>query len=94
MLLLAAFLIPLVLAAPSQNYVNTAVARTIELGGATTSSQTQYSVKSLVDSPGDYWLALSSAGGDLTAAAWWEVSVGGKAQQAAQAVHDGSVLAF
>lgn len=91
MLLLATLLLPLALAAaPSQNYINTAIARTIELGGATTTSQTQYSVKSVVDTPGDYILALSTSG-DREVAAWWEVSVGGKAQIVSPSIQDGYV---
>lgn len=92
MLILAALILPFALAAaPSRNYINTAVARTIELGGATSVSQTQYSVKALTDTPGDYWLALSTSGEARVTAAWWEVSVGGKAQVVQQVLEDGYV---
>ncbi|WVR04659.1 hypothetical protein IAU60_001670 [Kwoniella sp. DSM 27419] len=64
------------LSAPPQSYVNTAIARTVELGGLTTLVTTQYNVKSTADGPGEYWLAL--AGEDDEVPAWWEVSVGGK----------------
>jgi oligosaccharyltransferase complex subunit alpha (ribophorin I) len=62
--------------APLQNFINTAIARTIELGGATTSTTTQYNVKTQNDSPGMYHLALANDGEDIPA--WWEVQVGGK----------------
>jgi oligosaccharyltransferase complex subunit alpha (ribophorin I) len=88
MLALALFLLPLSLAAPSHNFLNTAIARTIELGGATTSSQTQYSVKALSDAPGLYHLALSTSRGKEVAD-WWEVSVGGKAQVLRKEVEEG-----
>lgn len=87
----AVLLLPLALAAPAQNYLNTAIARTIELGGATTSTQTQYSVKALRDSPGEYYLALGSATGGGQVAAWWEVSVGGKAVVVEPVLEDGYV---
>jgi oligosaccharyltransferase complex subunit alpha (ribophorin I) len=64
---------------PSSNYINTAVARTIELVGATTQVTTQYNVKSITDNPGEYYLALAGTGDDEPA--WWEVSVGGKEVQ-------------
>ena len=70
-------LLPLSLAlAPPQNFVNTAVARTIELGGAIAQSTTQYNVKATKDSPGTYHLALAGEG-DVDPA-WWEVTVDGK----------------
>lgn len=68
--------VPVALALPSGEFVNTAIARTVELGGATTSVTTQYNVKSLVDSPGEYWLALAGKNDEVPA--WWEVSVGGQ----------------
>lgn len=71
----------LALSTPPQNFVNTAIARTVELGGATTQIITQYNVKSLADGPGDYYLALVGEG-DVEPA-YWEVSVGGKAVQGA-----------
>jgi oligosaccharyltransferase complex subunit alpha (ribophorin I) len=71
----------LALSTPPQNFVNTAIARTVELGGATTQIITQYNVKSLADGPGDYYLALVGKG-DVEPA-YWEVSVGGKAVQGA-----------
>lgn len=61
---------------PPSNYINTAVARTIELVGSTTQITTQYNVKTTTDSPGEYYLALAGVGDDEPA--WWEVSVGGK----------------
>jgi oligosaccharyltransferase complex subunit alpha (ribophorin I) len=81
-LLLALLLLPFSLAAPASNFLNTAIARTVELEGATTSVTTQYNVKSLVDGPGEYWLALSGKGGKEPA--WWEVLVGGKAVEGAR----------
>jgi oligosaccharyltransferase complex subunit alpha (ribophorin I) len=66
-----------VTAAPAQNFVNTAIARTVELGGSITQITTQYNVKSLEDGPGEYHLAL--AGEDDAIPAWWEVLVGGEA---------------
>ncbi|KAK4684417.1 oligosaccharyltransferase complex subunit alpha (ribophorin I), partial [Tremellales sp. Uapishka_1] len=74
---LVPFLSPLVRAlAPPQSYVNTAIARTVDLGGATTHLTTQYNIKATANSPGEYWLAL--AGEDDEEPAWWEVTVGGK----------------
>lgn len=74
---LCVLLAPVALAlAPPANFVNTAVARTVELVGATTQVTTQYNVKSAVDSPGDYYLALAGKGDEEPA--WWEVNVGGK----------------
>lgn len=74
---LSLLLLPvLALAAPAANFLNTAVARTVELGGSTTSVTTQYNVKSLVDGPGEYWLPLVGTEGEEPA--WWEVNVGGK----------------
>jgi hypothetical protein len=64
---------------PPANYVNTAIARTVELVGATTHFTTQYNVKSTTDSPGEYYLALAGVGDDEPA--WWEVSVGGQEVQ-------------
>ncbi|BEI84724.1 hypothetical protein CcaverHIS002_0501250 [Cutaneotrichosporon cavernicola] len=62
-------------AAP-QEFVNTAVARTVELGGSTTLIMTQYNVKALNDDPGPYILALGASG--ESEPAWYEVLVGGK----------------
>ncbi|OCF76992.1 oligosaccharyltransferase complex subunit alpha (ribophorin I) [Kwoniella mangroviensis CBS 8886] len=59
-----------------QTYINTAIARTIELGGLTTQITTQYNIKPLDNSPGEYHLAL--AGENDFEPAWWEVSLGGK----------------
>ena len=59
-----------------QTFVNTAIARTIELGGATTQVTTQYNIKAISNSPGVYLLAL--AGETEEEPAWWEVMVGGK----------------
>jgi oligosaccharyltransferase complex subunit alpha (ribophorin I) len=61
---------------PPSNYINTAVARTIELIGSTTQITTQYNIKTTTDSPGEYHLALAGLGDDEPA--WWEVSIGGK----------------
>jgi len=69
---------------PPQNYVNTAIARTIELGGATTSVTTQYNIKSTTDAPGEYFLAL--AGDRSEEPAWWEVMIGGKAVEGMKTV--------
>ena len=75
--LLPLFLAPLAYAiAPPANFVNTAIARTVELVGATTQITTQYNIKSTVDSPGDYYLALAGEGQEEPA--WWEVNVGGR----------------
>ncbi|TYJ56949.1 hypothetical protein B9479_002395 [Cryptococcus floricola] len=81
-MLLAALLLPLLplavaLAPPPQVFVNTAIARTLELAGATTHVTTQYNIKALVDAPGEYHLALAGDG-DLIPA-WWEVAIAGKA---------------
>lgn len=64
-------------AAPPQTYINTAIARTVELGGATTHITTQYNVKLTADGPGEYHLALAGQGEEEPA--WWEVSIGSKA---------------
>lgn len=79
--------VPLVLAARQvpvlqperapQAFVNTAVARTIELGGSTEQVTTQYNVKATENAPGDYILALGAA--NAAPPAWFEVLVGGKA---------------
>ncbi|ORY30341.1 Ribophorin I [Naematelia encephala] len=61
---------------PPPSFVNTAIARTVELGGATTQITTQYNVKANTDGPGEYWLALGGEKEDEPA--WWEVQVGGK----------------
>lgn len=83
MFLLPLLLIPAALAAPAQNFLNTAIARTIELGGTTSSVQTQYSVKALSDRPGLYWLAIGQGVG------WWEVSMAGKVLEVEEAVEEG-----
>lgn len=57
-----------------QNYINTAIARTVELVGATTQITTQYNIKAGVDAPGLYHLALDGS----EEPAWWEVTVNGK----------------
>lgn len=62
-------------AAP-QSFINTAVARTVELGGSTTQVTTKYNVKALSDSSGEYVLALGAAG--AAPPAWFEVLVDGK----------------
>lgn len=62
-------------AAP-QVFVNTAVARTVDLGRSTTLVTTQYNVKALSDDPGPYILALGADG--EAEPAWYEVLVGGK----------------
>lgn len=69
---------------PPQSFTNTAIARTIELGGATTQVTTQYTVKSSVDGPGEYHLAL--AGERDEEPAWWEVTIGGKAVEGLEVV--------
>lgn len=73
-------LVPLIAAQvitpPPRTYVNTAVARTVELGGASTLVTTQFNVKALADSPGPYHLALVGEGDALPA--WWEVAKSGK----------------
>lgn len=60
----------------SQSFVNTAVARIVELGGSTATVTTQYNVKALVDDPESYVLALGGKGAD--APAWYEIQIGGK----------------
>jgi hypothetical protein len=62
---------------PPSSFVNTAIARTVELGGATTHVTTQYNVKATEDGNGEYRLALAGKGDEEPA--WWEVMVGGKA---------------
>jgi len=86
---LSASLLPIALAAsaPAQNFVNTAVARTVELGGLVSQITTQYNVKALVDGPGEYHLALAGEGD--AEPAWWEVLVGGTAVGELQPVSDG-----
>ena len=72
-LLLASF----ALAAPrSDAYINTAISRTVELGGATSTVTTQLNVKSLSDSAGEYHLALAQSEGEE--GPYWEVTVQGK----------------
>ena len=69
----------LVLAASTpcrEAYINTAISRTVELGGATSTMTTQLNVKSLSDSPGEYYLALGQREGEE--GAFWEVNVGGR----------------
>jgi oligosaccharyltransferase complex subunit alpha (ribophorin I) len=67
----------LAFAAPrSDAYINSAIARTVELGGATTSVTTQFNIKSLSDAPGEYHLALARSKGEE--GPFWEISVGGK----------------
>jgi len=61
---------------PPANYINTAVARTIELVGSTTQITTQYNIKSTSNTPGEYYLALAGVGED--GPAWYEITVGGK----------------
>lgn len=60
-----------------QSFVNTAVARIVELGGSTATITTQYNVKALVDDPGPYILALGGKNSEVPA--WYEVQIGGKA---------------
>ena len=68
---------PLALAlSPPANYINTAIARTIELVGSTTQITTQYNIKSTSNTPGEYYLALAGVGEDEPA--WYEVTVGGQ----------------
>lgn len=84
---LSLLLLPLIYAAKvPQTYINTAIARTIELGGATTQLTTQYNVKALTDGPGDYILALAGEGDEEPS--WWEVSVGGKSSSGLGLVTD------
>ncbi|OCF32578.1 oligosaccharyltransferase complex subunit alpha (ribophorin I) [Kwoniella heveanensis BCC8398] len=81
------------LSAPPQEYVNTAIARTIELGGLTTQVTTQYNIKALSDvsvnaadsgagRKGNGARAgeywLALAEEDGLEPAYWEVSIGGK----------------
>jgi oligosaccharyltransferase complex subunit alpha (ribophorin I) len=76
-LALALLLAPITLAlSPPANYINTAVARTIELVGSTTQITTQYNIKSTSNTPGEYYLALSGTGENEPA--WYEVTVGGQ----------------
>ena len=83
--LLPLFLAPLAYAiAPPANFINTAIARTVELVGATTQITTQYNVKSVVDAPGDYYLALAGEGDEEPA--WWEVNVGGREAEGVKVV--------
>lgn len=88
MLLATALLLPLALALspPPQTYVNTAIARTVELGGATAQVTTQYNIKATADEPGEYHLALSGDGDDIPA--WWEVAIGGKAVEGVRILDD------
>lgn len=83
--LISLFLAPVALAiSPPPNFINTAIARTVELVGATTQFTTQYNIKSATDAPGDYFLALAGQGDEEPA--WWEVNVGGKEAQGVKLV--------
>lgn len=62
-----------------QSFINTAIARTIELGGSTHVVTTQYNVKALVDNPETYVLALGKEGDEPPA--WYEVLVAGQPVQ-------------
>ncbi|KAK8847450.1 hypothetical protein IAR55_005308 [Kwoniella newhampshirensis] len=75
-LLLLILPLALGLSPPPQTFVNTAIARTVELGGATTHVTTQYNIKATADGPGEYHLALAGEGDEEPA--WWEVAIGGK----------------
>ncbi|KAK1921625.1 Ribophorin I, partial [Papiliotrema laurentii] len=79
--------VALAAALPPQNFVNTAIARTVELGGSVTHVTTQYNVKALVDGPGEYHLALGGDGDPEPA--WWEVLIAGKPAEELEAA-DGS----
>jgi oligosaccharyltransferase complex subunit alpha (ribophorin I) len=79
--------VALAAALPPQNFVNTAIARTVELGGSVTHVTTQYNVKALVDGPGEYHLALGGDGDPEPA--WWEVLIAGKPAEELEAVSDG-----
>lgn len=89
--LLSLALVPLIAAQvvtpPPQTYVNTAVARTVELGGATTLVTTQFNVKALADSPGPYHLALAGEG-DVEPA-WWEVAKSNKPIEGVRLLDEG-----
>lgn len=63
-------------ASPPPTYENTAITRTVTLGGSISTITTLYNVKALTDSPGDYELALGGKGEDEPV--WWEVLIGGK----------------
>lgn len=83
--LLPLLLAPVALAlSPPPNFINTAIARTVELVGATTQITTQYNVKSAVDGPGDYYLALAGKGDEEPA--WWEINVSGKEAEGVKVV--------
>ncbi|WVQ83289.1 hypothetical protein IAT38_005428 [Cryptococcus sp. DSM 104549] len=71
---------------PPQTFINTAVVRTYELGGATAHVTTQYNVKALEDGPGEYHLALAGEGDEEPA--WWEVTVGGEAVEGVTVLDD------
>ncbi|KAL7420065.1 dolichyl-diphosphooligosaccharide--protein glycosyltransferase subunit 1 [Cryptotrichosporon argae] len=86
MLPLLLALAPCALAAPPANYVNTAVARTIELGTASTLVTTQYNVKALRDDGGHYLLALGGQG--EIEPAWWDAVVGGESVGGVVVLHD------
>ena len=85
-MLLLGLLLPVAVALPAQNYVNTAISRTVELGGAIARVTTQYNVKALVDAPGPYHLALAGKGDDVPA--YWEATVGGKTVDGAVATEE------
>lgn len=65
-----------------QNFINTAIARTVELIGATTQVTTQYNIKSTRDGPSVYHLALERG----AEPAWWEVSTGGNVLMGAKLI--------
>lgn len=62
-----------------QSFINTAVARVVELGGSTAKITTQYNAKALVSSPESYVLAL--AGKNQEVPAFYEIQVAGKPAQ-------------
>jgi oligosaccharyltransferase complex subunit alpha (ribophorin I) len=59
-----------------QTFVNTAVARIVELGGSTVAVKTQFNVKALIDDPEVYVLALGGENNEVPA--WLEVQVDSK----------------
>lgn len=77
------------LAAPRPSFQNTAISRTVELGGGTTGVTTQLNVKALSDAPGEYYLALAGSARAGEEARWFEVQVGGKVVTGEEVVEDG-----
>lgn len=67
------------LAAPSQSFENTAIVRTVELGGSVVHVTTTYAIKALEAGAKVYTVALGAE--EKTKTSWLEVRVKGQQQQ-------------